>query len=113
MKEYNVIYTLEAQECLLSISEYIAEDNPPVAKAFIKNIINSLDKSLSLFPLSSPICENIGYGVRLYPYKKYNCYYWLNTDKKDVEILFVFNSAKDTKGKLAQYMKGLKSNTNF
>jgi len=108
MKTYKIFYTDNAESCLLDISEYIAQDNPIRAKSFINEIVSHLNKTLSIFPLSYPICEDIGYKIRLYPYQKYNCYYWLNTDKQIVEILFIFNSAKNTKGKLYQYIQALK-----
>jgi plasmid stabilization system protein ParE len=96
MKSHKVVFTEAADECLLNIAEYIAQDNPIRAETFIEEIIVSLRKTLSVFPLAGTRYEDIDIEIRRLPYKNYVSFYRVTNNV--VEILFVFNSAQDIKG---------------
>lgn len=46
---YNIKYILEAEENMLTIYDFIAKDNPLIAKHVIKNILSAI-QTLSFFP---------------------------------------------------------------
>ncbi len=95
MKKYRVIVTPNAEECLLEIAEFIALDNPVKAFSFIKELTNSLKKTLSIFPFSGRVYEEIaGEEIRRFSYQNYTSYYRVNTVKNTVEILFIFNGKR-------------------
>ena len=73
MKTYKVVFTETANEGLLNIAEYIALDNPVRAETFIEEIIASLNKTLSVFPLAGKVYEEMEakIEVRSLPYKNY------------------------------------------
>jgi plasmid stabilization system protein ParE len=52
MKIYKILLTTQAQESLLDISEYISLDSPERADIFIRELLESVKKILSIFPLS-------------------------------------------------------------
>ncbi len=92
---YDIIFTVTADECLLNIAEYIAQDNRERAETFIEEIIESLYKILSILPFSGKIyeeIENIG-EIRSLTYKNYVSFYRIVDDT--VEILYIFHSAKN------------------
>jgi len=97
MNEYRVYFSDTAKECLFYIAEYIALDNPVRAKIFVKELRDSIYNCLSIFPLSSPLYPGIKVDVRVYIYKKYNCYYRFIEATNTVEILYVYNAAKEVK----------------
>ncbi len=72
-----VNFTDTAKECLLQIAEYIAEDNIIRAKTFVKEMRDSIYNTTSVFPLGSPIYQDIetNVDIRRYAYQDYNCYY--------------------------------------
>jgi plasmid stabilization system protein ParE len=81
----------------LNIAEYIALDNPVRAETFIEEIVESLSKTLSIFPLAGKVYEEMEakIEVRSLPYKNYVSFYKVRNDV--VEILFIFNSAQNIK----------------
>lgn len=97
MNTYKVIFTETADECLLNIAEYIALDSPARADDFIEELAKSITNTLSIFPFSGTVqfFEN-EIEIRRVPYKKYVCFYRV-LEKKSVEILYIFNSAQNTK----------------
>lgn len=86
-----------AREGLLAIGEYIALDNPTRAITFVDEITASLKKTLSIFPYSGKISEELDLGeeIRVWSYGNYNSYYRVLDDKKIVEVLFIFNASRD------------------
>ncbi|SMN16936.1 hypothetical protein CRYPD_1350 [uncultured Candidatus Thioglobus sp.] len=86
-----------AREGLLVIGEYIALDNPTRAITFVDEMTTSLNKTLSIFPYSGKIVEELDLidEIRIWSYDHYNSYYRVLDDKQIVEILFVFNASRD------------------
>lgn len=97
MKCYQVIIMPSAREGLLEIGEYIALDNPIRAMTFIDEITHSLNKTLSIFPHSGKISEELDLNkeIRVWSYSNYNSYYHVLDDKQIVEVLFIFNANRD------------------
>ncbi len=97
MKTHKIVLTETANECLLNIAESIALENPVVAETFIKEIIGSFSKTLSIFPLAGKVFEEMEakIQVRSVPYQNYVSFYRVR--KNTVEILFIFNSAQNIK----------------
>lgn len=97
MKTHKIVLTETANECLLSIAEYIALENPVLAETFIEEIVGSLSKTLSIFPLAGKVYEEMEakIQVRSLPYQNYVSFYRVR--KNTVEILFIFNSAQNIK----------------
>jgi len=94
MNKFDIIYTQKSIQDLVQIGEYIALDNPIKAKSFIDELTNYIESLLSIFPYTSNTKYPKYPTVRLVPYKKYNIYYQVQDDKKEVEILHIFNSSK-------------------
>jgi plasmid stabilization system protein ParE len=97
MKRYKIIIMPSARDELLAIGEYIALDNPVRAIAFVDEITASLEKILSIFPLSGKIykeLELIG-EIRICSYGNYNSYYRVLDNSQIVEVLFIFNAGRD------------------
>ncbi len=97
MQTHKIVLTETANECLLNIAEYIALDSPARAETFIEDIVKSLTKTLSVFPLTGKVYEEIEakIEIRSLPYKNYVSFYRLRNDV--VEVLFIFNSAQNIK----------------
>jgi plasmid stabilization system protein ParE len=97
MKRYQIIIMPSAKEGLLAIGEYIALDNPVRAITFVDEITASLNKTLSIFPLSGKISQELDLGeeIRVWSFGNYNSYYRVLDDKQMVEVLFVFNASRD------------------
>jgi plasmid stabilization system protein ParE len=72
------------------------------AETFIEEIIASLNKTLSVFPLAGKVYEEMEakIEVRRLPYKNYVIFYRVTNDV--VEILFIFNSAQNIKNILTR-----------
>ncbi len=70
MKRYQIIIMPSAREGLLAIGEYIALDNPVRAITFVDEIIASLEKTLSIFPLSGKTSQELDLGeeIRVWSY---------------------------------------------
>lgn len=97
MKIHKVVLTDTANECLFNIAKYIALDSPMRAEKFIEDLVESLLKTLSIFPLAGKVYEDIETNVeiRRLVYQKYVSFYRVRNDS--VEILFIFNSAQNIK----------------
>ncbi|CAC9957189.1 hypothetical protein [uncultured Gammaproteobacteria bacterium] len=97
MKRYQIIIMPSAREGLLVIGEYIALDNPTRTITFVDEMTTSLNKTLSIFPYSGKIVEELDLidEIRIWSYDHYNSYYRVLDDKQIVEILFVFNASRD------------------
>ncbi len=97
MKTYKIVFTETAHECLLSIAEYIGLDNPMRAETFIEEIVESLYKTLSIFPFAGKVYEEMeeGIEIRSLSYKNYVSFYRVRNER--VEVLFIFNSAQNIK----------------
>ena len=86
-----------AKKSLLEIGEYIALDNPVRAISFIDEISDSLIKTLSIFPYSGKVAEDLDLGeeIRVVPYGNYVSYYRVLEDNLVVEVLFIFNASRN------------------
>ena len=97
MKQYRIIIMPAAEEGLLEIGEYIATDNPARAIKFLDEITQSLRKTLSVFPHSGKVVDNLDLGeeIRVLHYRNYNSYYRVVEETQTVEVLFIFNAGRD------------------
>lgn len=97
MNYYEIELSENAKEGLLEISEYIALDNPSRGGSFIRKIITSLQSTLSLFPYSGRVVENLGLDeeIRIWSYGNYNSYYRVLDDIQVVGVLFILNASRD------------------
>ena len=87
-----------ARKGLLEIGQYIALDNPKRAMSFVDEIVDSLRKTLSIFPHSGKVVEDLQFDddeVRIWPHGNYNSYYRILEEAHTVEVLFVFNANRD------------------
>lgn len=82
---------------LLEIGEFIALDNPKRAISFIDELSLSLRKTLSAFPYSGKIAEDLELDeeIRVWSHGNYNSYYRVLENKNTVEVLFVFHGSRD------------------
>jgi len=103
MKSYRIKIMPSARVGLLEIGQYIALDNPDRAISFIDEIIQSIKKTLSIFPDSGKLVEGLGFDeqIRVWPYENYNSYYLVKEAQQVVEILFVFNASRNIKSLIA------------
>ena len=97
MKTHEIIISETADECLFNIAYYIALDNPVRSETFVDEMVESLSKTLSVFPLAGKVYSdmNFNFEMRSLAYKNYVCFYKVTGDV--VEILFIFNSAQNIK----------------
>ena len=97
MKTHKIIISDTADECLFNIAYYIALDNPIRSETFIDEMVESLSKILSIFPLAGKVYSDISFNfeMRSLAYKNYVCFYRVTSDV--VELLFIFNSAQNIK----------------
>lgn len=101
MKTYNIVITPSAKNNLLDIFEYIALDSLSRAENFIDQMVESLSKTLSIFPLAGKVYNDVTFNfeLRSLAYKNYVAFYKVTNDT--VEILFIFNSAQNIQGLLS------------
>ena len=97
MKNYNVVLMPTAEEGLLAIAEYIAQDNPVRAQSFIVELVDALIKTLSIFPKSGQVYPDYGFDneIRTFPHGNYLSFYQVNDSEKTVEVLYIFNAKRD------------------
>ncbi len=67
------------------------------AGSFVKELTTSLKKTLSIFPYSGKVVENLDLGkeIRTWSHGNYNSYYHVMDDKQTVEVLFIFNASRN------------------
>ncbi|MEE9337178.1 MAG: type II toxin-antitoxin system RelE/ParE family toxin [Methylococcaceae bacterium] len=97
MKHYHIEFMPTAKVGLLEIGEFIALDNPKRAISFVKELTLSLRKTLSTFPLSGKIAQDLELDqeIRVWSHGNYNSYYRVLEDKEIIEVLFVFHGSRD------------------
>ena len=97
MKGYEVELMPSARLGLLDIGEYIALDNPDQAMSFIDELTGALKKTLSIFPYSGTVVEDLDIDeeIRFFPHGNYNSYYRVIEERQLVEVLFIFNTNRD------------------
>ena len=103
MSTYRVALADTSEEGLLNIVDYIALDNPVRAVSFVEELTVSLRKTLSLFPYSGKVAEDLGFKqeIRIWPFGDYNSYYHVIEDQQRVEVLFVFHASRDVQALMA------------
>ncbi len=104
MQHYRIQIMPTASKGLLEIGEYIAVDNPVRAVTFVVEITNSLQKTLSLFPLSGKVAADLEMDeeIRILPHGNYISYYRVVAHKQLVEVLYVFNASRDIQALMTQ-----------
>ena len=97
MNTHNVALSDTAEEGLLDIVDYIALDNPVRAVSFVEELTTSLRKTLSIFPYSGKVVDDleVGQEIRVWPHGNYNSYYRIVEGQQLVEVLFVFHAGRD------------------
>jgi toxin ParE1/3/4 len=97
MKHYRIDIMPTARAGLLEIGEYIALDNPVRAISFMDEITDSLQKTLSIFPYSGKVAEDLDVGqeIRVWSHGNYNSYYRILEEQQLVEVLFIFHASRD------------------
>jgi toxin ParE1/3/4 len=87
-----IYFTPKAESDLISIWEYIAEDEPSTADAYILKI-QSVCSLLGSQPTMGVQREVLAEKLRLMPFEKYNIYYVIQGP--DVTIIRIRHSAQD------------------
>ena len=99
MATFNVNLSAIAEQNLLAIAEYIAQDNPIRAFTFIEEIQAFAVRTLSIFPQSGKLYKrqfkDTSLEIRYIPYRDYIIIYGIELEQKHVEVLMVFNAAFD------------------
>ncbi|AYQ56755.1 Plasmid stabilization system [Bathymodiolus thermophilus thioautotrophic gill symbiont] len=97
MNHCKAVFSQNAVDGLLEISDYIALDKPVKAGSFVKELTTSLKKTLSIFPYSGKVVENLDLDkeIRIFSHGSYNNYYRVLDGKQTVEVLFIFNASRD------------------
>lgn len=95
MPTYTLTFTDTAKACLLEIAEYIAQDNPERANSFIADLVETLNKTLSIFPHSGKVYyKTTKHTIRAFPYGNYIAYYDVNDQQRRVVIQYIFHSKR-------------------
>ena len=104
MNTYHVAFAENAEAGLLEIVDYIALENPVRAVSFVEEFTTSLRKTLSIFPYSGKVTEDLEFGqeIRVWSYGHYNSYYRVVEDKRRVEVLFIFHASRDIQSLMTQ-----------
>ena len=90
--KYDIIITNNAEDNLIDIAYYIAQDNPKRAESFINEIKSFFEKNLELMPLAF---AKVRRDIRMLPYKRYSIFYTINEKEKIVSILHIFAGGRD------------------
>ena len=93
---YTIKISELASRSLEELAAYIAQDDPYRALSFTKDLLNSVEKTLRLFPYSSRSYKK--YSV--YTYKGYCVFYLVDEDRKQVNIIDIINPSQYTKHKI-------------
>ena len=99
MENYQLIFSLESREDLISIQNYIFEEsqNFSIADDFVKGLYTTLKSSLPNFPQKHPIYNN---DVRKFIFPKYvhyTAYFEIDEDNERVIILAITDSKQFTR----------------
>ncbi len=91
MQTYTVINTEPADQDLESIIEHIStEDSPYTALAFAQELLEVIQKNLSIFPKKYKRYKD----CRLFPYKDYLILFDVIEEDKRVEILAITHASQ-------------------
>lgn len=91
--KYNILYEKEAEQDLVKIITHITKElnNPSAAKNLHLKIIETLE-NVAMFPTSAPLSKYINlqlYGVRQITVDNFSIFYYPDTEKKNILVLFV------------------------
>jgi toxin ParE1/3/4 len=96
MDDYKVVLTPKARKDLKAIGLHIALDSPVRAISYVIELQGYMHKVLSIFPQSGRLYEGIHTKeVRSMPYQDYVCIYYVDEARQQVNIVHVFNAARD------------------
>ena len=96
---YQIIKSLNANNDLNNIADYIAQDSPYRALSFVQEMMENFINKVSLFPKIGMKCKDFYYLV----YQGYYVFYDIYEGKKEILILRIINSAQYTEYK--NYLK--------
>ena len=104
MNNYTVVFSKTADEGILQIVDYIALDNPTRGLSFVEEITHSLNRTLSLFPYSGKIADNLDMAeeIRVWTHGNYNSYYRVIEEQQLVEVLFIFHASRNAQAFIYQ-----------
>ena len=102
MENYQLVFSLESRDDLISIQNYIFEDsqNHNIADNFVKELYQTLLSSLTHFPQKHPAYNN---NVRKFIFPKYT-YYTAYFEIVEVKNQIVVLAITDSK-QFTRYMK--------
>lgn len=92
MTRYNYVITNAAENDLLNIWSYIADDNPKAADKLIDKLIHCME-SLADMPLMGRSRDDIRLGYRSFPVGHYVVFY--RVSKNTIEIMHVLHGKRD------------------
>ncbi|MDE1149571.1 MAG: type II toxin-antitoxin system RelE/ParE family toxin [Azospirillaceae bacterium] len=88
-----VIFHPFARRDFDDIADFISDDNPDRALAFVEGL-EAACRRRAQFPASGKRCDHIAAGLLRFPHKNYVIYYRVQTSGT-VEILHVLHGARD------------------
>jgi len=88
---YTVKIMPQAEQELEDIAYYIALDSPKMAHKFVKALVSSLVKTLSVFPEGGIIYKG---DIRTLAYKQYTAFYIVKKIERSVHIVHIVNLKK-------------------
>jgi len=99
MIKYQIIFSLESREDLISIQNYIFEDNHnfTIADNFVLELYQTLKSSLPYLPHKHPVYNN---NIRKFIFPKfvnYTAYFEIEEEKKRVVVLAITDSKQFTR----------------
>ena len=90
-------WTLKASNHLQAIHEYISKDSRTYAIRFIKSLVKTTDKLMTLPQCGRIVPELENYGFRELFFQNYRIVYRINSTNDDIEILAVVHAAREFK----------------
>lgn len=87
---YKVNRTAKASQDLKKIAFYISLDNPYKALSFTRELIDSFNKQVSIYPRTGVKCKKFYY----YIYRNYLIFYKIREQKKEIMISHIIHSSR-------------------
>lgn len=85
-------FTLQAEQDLAEILDFIAQDNPPAAQSFLGQLEEKC-WTLAAYPHMGQARESLGSGVQSFPAGRYVIFYRSIPD--GIQVLRVLHGARD------------------
>ena len=109
MEHYEVRMTHFAEDAMREIGQYITVNlQSPQAAIKIFSLLRREIKALEYLPSRFPLTEEEPWrseGVRKMPVKNFLVYYWINEERKTVQIIHIVYAGRDQKTQLASIPK--------